>query len=101
MFDKIVLVLLLVFGTTRLPQLGESLGKGIKKLQGQANNTCSFSIELGRGNQFISLSSILINSEDEQQFKESSKLIEINVSSDDFDKKVLLNESVLIENLGW
>lgn len=78
-----------------------NLGKGIKKLQGQANNTCSFSVELGTGNEFISLNSILIKSDDEQQFKESSKMIEINVTCDSFDKKVTLSNVVLIENLGW
>ena len=34
----IVLILLLVFGTTRLPQLGESLGKGIKNFQKALKN---------------------------------------------------------------
>lgn len=78
-----------------------NLGKGIKKLQGQANNTCSFSVELGKENQFISLNSILVKSEDEQLFKESSKMIEINVTSDCFEKRIALNESVIIENVGW
>lgn len=78
-----------------------NLGKGIKKLRGQANNTCSFSVELGKGNQFISLNSISVKSEDEQLFKESSKVIEINVTSESFDKRISLNESVIIENLGW
>ncbi|MFC5603165.1 hypothetical protein [Sporosarcina koreensis] len=78
-----------------------NLGKGIKKLQGQANNTCSFLVELGKGSQFISLNSILVKNEDEQHFKESSKLIEISVSSECFDKKISLDESIIIENLGW
>ena len=77
------------------------LGNNIERLRGHSNNTCSFKVPLGSGNEFIGITSINVKSTDEQAFKESSKMIDINVTSDYLEKKINLIKSVPVADVGW